>query len=685
MGKTEVQKAYKYKSRDVDWINFNGRVLQEAMDQTNPLYERIKFLAIFSSNLDEFFKVRVSKLRQIRKVKKSIRKPLALKPNKTLKAVLEEVQLQQEKFGAIFKEHILPELSEKGIHLLEHDAYNEEQLQMLDVFFKKNIASELQPIHDTEISPETLEDSALYLVVTFKNTEKLVFIPIPSTSFDRFIALPSVEEGHYSYAYLEDVLKVNSQSLFPEDEIEAQYNIKISRDAELYLEDDYEGEWIQQIYQSLEKRDTGQSTRLLFEPEMPKAVQKKIRHLLDLGKIDMVLGGIHHNFSDFFGFPRLLENPELFYEPLPQLKQQVFEQANSIFDLIAVKDRILHFPYQHFSYLEQWVMQAAHDTEVLSIHISLYRVAKDSLLTTALLNALDNGKEVIIFVEAKARFDEENNLAWGQVFKERGGKVFYSFPNIKVHSKIMLIQRKSPGGTQGFAYIGTGNFNAKTAKLYCDHGLFTAHPQITTDLEQVFKVLRREIIVPKLKVLLVSPYNTRLQFEHCIQEEIDNANSGLHAEINIKMNSLEDKGMINWLYKASNAGVKIKLLVRGFCCLIPGIPGMSENIEVRSIVDRFLEHDRVFLFHHNGKEKMFMGSADWMTRNLDRRIEVLTPILDPDVFGELKDILQLQFSDNQKARRITKEGQNPYVEMNEGENPIRSQYAIYHYLKPFSE
>lgn len=675
-----VPQKFLYKNRDVDWVSFNGRVLQEALDENNPLFERIKFLAIFSSNLDEFFKVRVSKLRQIRKVKKAIRKPLALKPNKVLKLILEKVFIQQEQFGQIFRDHIKPELLRNGIHLLERFEFNAAQQSVLKNFFDKEIRPTLQIIESTAISLETFEDGALYIAVVFEGLDDLVFLSVGSGNLDRFIEVPS-PAGTFSYVFLEDIIKTNAASLFPKTKISSQFNIKISRDAELYLEDDYEGEWIQQIYDALGKRQDGQPTRLLYEGNMPKPIQKRLRTLLDIGKVDMVQGGDHHNFSDFFSFPCPLERPDLFYKPLPQLPKPEFQASPNYFELIREKDRILHFPYQTFEYLEQWLLQASQDDSVTSVQISLYRVAKNSMLTTALLKALENGKEVVIFVEAKARFDEENNLSWGKVFEEKGAKVFYSFPNVKVHSKILLIERKELNSSKFYAYIGTGNFNAKTSKIYCDHGLFTSNTKIVTDLRQVFKVLKREALVPKIKSLLVSPYNSRTQFEQLIQNEINNAQKGIAAKITLKMNSLEDTKMINWLYKASMAGVEIKLMIRGFCTLLPGVKGLSENISVFSVVDRFLEHARIFLFQNAGAEKMYMGSADWMTRNLDKRLEVITPILDKTAFEELKHILGLQFSDNRKARVVDKEGTNRYVTNHGNEEAVRSQYAIYDYLK----
>lgn len=674
------EKEFTFKDRELDWLRFNDRVLQEAGDPKNPIYERLKFLAIFSSNLDEFFKVRISKLRQLKKVNKKVRKPLGLYPSRTLKILFREIDRQQQIFGHIYNHEILPELANNNIHMLEISDYTEEQKTELKNYFEEHISNDLTTFNGNDITADSFEEGQLYLVGYDQKLGILEFVKVPTDRLGRFRILETGEAGH-NYTFLEDVLKLNVEGIFPNLNISTLWNIKISKDAELYLEDDYQGEWVQQIYDSLAKRQTGQPTRLLYERGMPKEVYNEIKSALDLGKIDMMEGGKRHNFRDFFSFPDPTDNPLLKFKPMPPLSHKAFEQCESIFDLVKEKDQLLHFPYQDFKYLEDWITEAAKDPQLISIHISLYRIAKESRLTSALMEALDNGKEVTIFVEAKARFDEENNIIWGRKFEEKGAKVLYSFPNIKVHSKILYMERQEEDGIKAYAYIGTGNFNATTAQIYCDHALFTANPKITKDLDQVFRILKREILLPKLKTLLISPFNLRDRFEQLIQREIEHAQNDRPAFIMAKMNSLEDKQMIDMLYRASNAGVKIKLLVRGFCCLVPQVKGQSQNIEVISIVDRFLEHARLFLFHNNGKEELYMGSADWMTRNLDKRIEVVTPILDEDIFRELMDIVEIQFLDNTKARIIDRESNNEYVEVEANADKVRSQYDIYNYLE----
>ena len=586
------------------------------------------------------------------------------------------VDAQQERLGVLFNQSILPELLANNIAIVSTEQLDGPQTNYLEKFFSAQLSASLHVMDHHHFSPADFRDGQLYLVVDTE--ESVFFIPVPVKEVGRFIKVPN-SNGIHTFLFLEDILIHYIDLLFPQQKVRGAYSIKVSRDAELYLQDEYYGNWVEKMMGYLERRQQGQPTRLLYQGDMPSEMVNRLQQLMDIGSADMVRGGRHHNFSDFFSFPFPQNEKELSYDPMPPLAHREFDAADDYFELIAQKDRIVHFPYQKFDYLERWLLQAAVDVNVVRIQISLYRIAKDSVLTRALLSALENGKEVHIFVEAKARFDEENNLVWGKLFEEHGAKVQYSFPNVKVHSKILLIERTERGSPSLYAYIGTGNFNAKTAKIYCDHGLFTADKQITQDLWQVFQVLQRKVILPLHKELIVSPYSSRLAFEHLIQQEIENAQNGLPTGITIKMNSLEDGKMIQWLYKAGRAGVPIRLLVRGVCCLVPDLPGKSESISVTSIVDRFLEHGRLFLFHNNGKEKMFMGSADWMGRNLDRRIEVLVPIKDKDVFAELKSILDLQLSDNVKARIRHPKMDNEIVK-NDGER-IRSQYAIYDYLK----
>ncbi|MDT0677375.1 polyphosphate kinase 1 [Autumnicola musiva] len=672
----------RFRHRDLNWLSFNERVLQEAEDKMNPLYERIKFLAIYSSNLDEYFRVRVSQLRQMKRVKKSIRKKLALRPSKITKKIIEEVKFQQEKFGEIYKKQIIPELAAHKIHLIDSEEFDDSQRHFVAAYFQKKVLNHLQPkLLDLEKENELfLENAVLYFFVTFQNDNKLGVVNIPVNDCGRFVTLKNQGQQHF-ITFLDEIVRYKLQDLFPEEKITGIFEIKLSRDAELYIHDIYEGELAEKIYDSLQQRTKGQPTRLLYDADMPEKAKKKIRDLLQLGKIDMMPGGKYHNFKDFFAFPDPTENKELHFQKFPPIPHKNLEYSKDYFKTISEKDRALHFPYMSFDYVENFLEQAVNDENVTDIKISLYRVADKSRLTSSLLKALENKKNVTVFVEAKARFDEENNIIWGRKFEEKGANVIYSYPKVKVHSKIMLIKRIENGNSINYSYIGTGNFNSETSEIYCDHAIFTANQKIAKELLRLFKVLEGELIIPREKNLLISPFSTRQEFSKLIYNEIENARAGKTAGITAKMNSLEDLEIIELLYKASEAGVKIRLLVRGFTCLIPGIKGMSENIYITSVVDSFLEHGRIYIFENDGDEKIFYGSADWMSRNLDRRIEVISPVLDKDIAQEFKELLNIQLQDNVKARIQDASEDNKYVQRENGEKAIRSQYEIYKYLK----
>ena len=669
------------KHRDLDWLSFNHRVLQEAQDKKNPLYERLKFLAIFSSNLDEYFEVRVSQLRQIKKLDKSVRKKLALKPNKTLKEILNIVEKQQDAFGQIFFNELIPELKSNGIELLTADEINNVNPQKLKTYFENHIASKLttKVLKSDDKETAFLKNEALYILVDFGKEDDFGLVKIPS-ELPRFDVIDKNQDNH-QIIFIDYIIKHFVQDLFKHEKCINTYEIKLSRDAELYIEDEFEGVLKEKILKSLSRRDTGQVTRLLYDQNLPKAQLRFLKHYFNLSKVDLMPGGIYHNFKDFFDFPDPTSNKSLHYEDLDPIPHKILAYCDDVFSAIRAQDHLVHYPFMSFDAVENFVKQATEDDKVTEIKISLYRVAKTSILTSSLLKALSKGKKLTVFIEAKARFDEQNNLEWGKRFEEHGAKVIYSYPKIKIHSKILLVSRQELDKIKNYAYIGTGNFNAKTSKIYCDHGLFTADKKITKELYRVFQVIEGHLIIPKVKNLMVSPFNTRKDFDKLIQKEIDQAKLGNPAKIIAKMNSLEDKEIIKMLYKASQNGVDVRLIVRGFCCLVAGLENFSDNIKVTSILDRFLEHGRIYYFHHEGDENIFIGSADWMTRNLDRRIEVLTPINDKNLQKELKEILDIQCQDNVKARIIDKDAKNEYVKKSDSKPDIRSQISIYEYLK----
>ncbi len=683
---------YDYIKRDESWLAFNHRVLQEAKDASVPLYERIKFLAIYSSNLDEFYRVRVASLRSFKDLKKKTRKELNIKPKKELKVIRKIVQSQQKEFGKIFRKEILPSLKKHGIHLINEQQFSEDQRHFARKFFFEKLYPNLQAItieaNDTQLP--FLKNKGLYFVVQFDTSqqdvqendvwsEDLGIVEIPTETSPRFVVLPGNGNKHY-VAFIDDIIRMNLNEIFDRP-VTAAYAIKMSRDAELYIDDEYSGDLMEKIKESLQQRNIGLPTRFLYDSNMSKELLKRLRDLFELSKNDIIPGARYHNFNDFFGFPDPTEDSNLHDQPMPPLPHPRLENARSIREVIAEKDLVLHFPYQKYDYVPQMILEAADDNMVQDIKITLYRVADKSAVVEALLYALQKRKKVVAFIEAKARFDEASNLYWGEQLKQSGANVYFSYPGIKVHTKLLLISRKEDDTFVKYAYLGTGNFNEKTARLYCDHALLTADPQLSNEVDQVFDLLERKIMIPNCQKLLVAPYTLRQQFEVMIDREIELAKAGQDAYMILKMNSLEDRGMIEKLYEASQAGVRIQMIVRGICCLVPGVAGQSEHIEIRSIIDRFLEHARVYIFGNNGNEKMYVASADWMSRNLYRRVEVAFPITDKEVYQQIRTIINLQLSDNVKARLINKNQENQYVETTADAPPIRAQYDTYAYLK----
>ncbi len=673
--------VYDYFSRDVSWLAFNQRVLQEAQDKSVPLYERIKFLAIYSSNLDEFYRVRVASLRSFKDLKKKTRRALDIKPKKELKLIRKIVQQQQQMFGTVFRQEIIPELEAKGVFIINDSSFTPTQQQFAKKYFFEKIYPHVRPVFiDEESTTPFLENASLYFIVAFEKEEKhLAIVNIPSHTLPRFIELPASDSNHY-ITFLDDILRFNLEEIFKRPVANA-YAIKLSRDAEMYIEDEFSGDLLDKIKQGLEERNIGLPTRFLYDSTMPAALLVQLKHLFALSKNDLIPGARYHNFNDFFKFPNPVEDPLWYDEPLPPLPHPALEKANSILPLLREKDFLLHFPYQKFDYIPRLIREAADDPMVQSIKITLYRVGSKSAVVEALQYACEQNKTVVIFVEAKARFDEEINLKWGAELEKSGAKVFYSYPGIKVHSKLLLITRKEADEWRHYAYIGTGNFNEKTALLYADHALLTSDKRLTNEAAQIFDLLERRIIVPHLKHLLASPFNLRTSFAELIEREIANAQAGKPAYILLKMNSLEDPEMINRLYDASRAGVPVQIIVRGICCLIPGVEGMSENIEVISILDRFLEHARVYIFANGGDEVMYIASADWMTRNLDRRVEVAAPIYDRHLHAELRQIIDFQWRDNTKARQIDATLSNAYRSSLPLAPRIQAQTDIYRFVK----
>ncbi len=680
--------AYSFENRELSWLSFNHRVLQEAKDPSVSLYERIKFLAIYSSNLDEFFKVRVAGVRKFTQLdkaaKKETKEAIAANPNKLLRKIYQIVNKQQSELGRIFRKEILPELADNNIFLTDSQQLNKGQAAYVRNYFKEKVQSLLQ-IYPLKADGKTpfLEDNCLYLALSMRKEGKTHYaiLQIPSKPIKRFVLLPE-EDGQHFILFIDDVIRFNLKELFPDYTHIKAFSIKVSRDADLNIEDEFEGNLVEKIKESLANRKTNEESRFLYDEKMPQTFLQQITNILELTKFDLIPGGKYHNFSDFFDFPDPTKNPTLHNEVLPPLPHPELEGCDNLLKAIAEKDYMLHFPYQSYKYVSQFIAEASDDELVNTIKITLYRVADDSDIGHALLNALEKGKKVVAFIEVKARFDEASNIYWGERLEAAGAKVIYSYPAIKVHTKLCLVRRIEDGQKRYYTYLGTGNFNEKTARIYADHALLTAHKKIGKEASQVFDILERKIIIPKTKRLMISPFSTRTGFSDLVDQEIANAKAGKDAYMILKMNSLQDQSMIEKIYEANNAGVKIKIICRGICCLVPDIEGQSEHIEVISIVDRFLEHARVYIFGNDDKEKMYLASADWMTRNLDHRIEVAFPIYDADIYAELRHIIDLQLKDNVKARIINEEQNNPYkASHNLGAPTIRAQIATYRFLE----
>jgi polyphosphate kinase len=660
--------------------------LQEAKDPAVPLLERLKFLAIYSSNLDEFFRIRVASIRNLKRVGKKTKAELDFDPRELLRDIYHIVNLQQEEFSDIFLNQIVPELKVHQIFILRRMDMNAEQRQFVENYFHNNLLPFVMPVLlvKRRIRP-FLANAHLYLAVHLRPRKKpdseseYALVKIPSDQLPRFVELPSTG-ARKDLMLLDDIVRHSAPWLFPGYEIQDSYSIKLTRDAELYIDDEFSGDLVQKIKGSLQKRQVGPASRFVYDREMPGHLLEYLKDTFDLGKYDMLPEGRYHNNFDFFKFPDFgfqhLKNKPL--EPLPH---PVLHKSEQVFESIREKDRMLHVPYQSYQSVLHFFEQAAKDPNVTHIKVIQYRVAKNSRIMQTLMHAVQNGKQVSVFVEIKARFDEAANLDWGEKLEKAGVRVYYSFPGVKVHSKLALVRRAEGKTTRLYAYLSTGNFHEDTAKIYGDFGLFTADPRMTAEVSMVFAYLEN-VKPPKeaFQHLLVGKFNLRSGLDALIDREIAAAQAGQPASMILKMNSLEDRDMIARLYKASRAGVKIQLIIRGICCLAPGVPGISDHIEVISIVDRFLEHARVFVFHNGGEETILLSSADWMTRNLSYRIECAFPVYDPDLREEILDILQLQLSDNVKARVIDRADRNEYRRV-ESDIPVRSQLETYFYYK----
>lgn len=673
-------------NRELSWLSFNQRVLQESLDVSNPLIERIRFLGIYSNNLDEFFKVRVATIRRLvaigtKKVEGYNGTP------KELLAEIKKIVIEQQQLFQLSYEKLLKQLGEKHILQTDESHLREEETEIISDFFESTVRSQIVPIMlSSNRKFPTLQDKGIYLAIKMtdfkKSKVKYALIQIPS-SVSRFFILPAVSKNALQKVILlDDIIRhhlTDIFSIFSFDKIEA-YTFKITRDAELDLDDDISKSFLEKMKDSVEMRKEGKTVRFVYDSSMPLDILNYLMEAQNLEAGENIIpGGRYHNFKDFMSFPDF-GNSTFVYNELPPLNHPAFNEKNkSLIKTILNKDVLLTYPYQTFQHVINVLREAAIDPKVVSIKINLYRVASNSQVINALISAAKNGKKVTVVIELLARFDEKNNIEWSNVLEDNGVTVQFGVQNLKVHSKLFLIRRKTGDKVQTIAHIGTGNFHEKTAKIYTDVSLLTANPEITKEVEKVFKIFKNNFDRSVFRELIVSPFNTRRKIASLIDQEIKNAKNGDDAYITLKMNNLVDTNLIKKLYEASNAGVQVNAIIRGICSLVPGVKGMSENIQVRSVVGRFLEHSRIIIFANGGDEKYFITSGDWMGRNIDRRIEVAAPIYDKDIQKDLKFLIEACLNDNAKSRIIDKGQKNHRYDGGEIV-PYNAQTETYNYF-----
>lgn len=669
-------------NREISWLYFNDRVLQEAADPSVPLIDRIKFLAIFSSNLDEFYRVRVATMSRLANLNEKAKELLGYNPKKILNQIKNIVVRQERKFNNLYENIIVKQLAEEKIFILNDKQLNVSRGEFVKRYFRETLLATLVPIMIDESLPlPELRDRAIYFFVKLTKNKKsrLALIEFPD-SLSRFVVLPETNNLKF-IILLDDIIRYSLEDIFfifEHDSVEA-YSIQLTRDAELDLDKELSEKFIDSLSKSLQKRKKGKPMRLLYDSEMPLDMLKYLVNKMGLHGESLIPGARYHNFKNFIAFPNV-GRPELEYERTVPLPVDGLSFGKSLMGMIAKKDYLISTPYQSYDYVIHFLREAAIDPKVKEINIAVYRLAENSRIMHALMSAAKNGKKVTCLVELRARFDEQNNISWSRRLEEEGVNVLFGIDGYKVHSKICLVMRMEKEKPAYYACLSTGNFNEKTARLYADHTLLTANKKITGDLVIIFRALAKNILPKGLKNLIVSPIDARPAIYKLIDNEIKNAKAGKQAYMILKMNSLADEQLINKLYQASNAGVQIKLIIRGMCCLIAGVKGYSENIEVLSIVDKYLEHARVHVYCNGGNELIYLTSADFMTRNIDTRVEVGFPIYDEDLKKEIREIINLQLEDNTKSREINSSNTNKYHKTR-SELRHRAQIDIYDFLK----
>ena len=678
-----IKAKNQYVNREISWLWFNERVLQESTDTNVPLIERLRFLGIYSNNLDEFFKVRYATVKRIVEAGKKGKSVLGGETAKDLLEEITKIVIEQQARSVNILKEIQAELEGQNIFIIKETQLKEKQRDFVKEYFVQNVSPQLMTIILNDLTEfPTLKDTAAYLAVKMiiigeEKEKRYALIEIPK-GIDRFVVLPKDGDKNY-IIILDDLIRYCLRSIFTMFEYESitAHMVKITRDAELDMDNDLSKSFIEKISSSVEHRKVGDPVRFVYDKSIGKDTLNFLKEKMNIEDTDSVIpGGRYHNRRDYMGFPSL-GRQDLMYDKITPLPVKGFSMEGSLFEQIAQKDYLQYAPYHTFSYIIKFLREAALDPKVKAIKITVYRLASNSQVAASLINAVKNGKQVTVQIELQARFDEQANIQYAEQLQAEGVKLIFGVPGLKVHSKVCVIEREEEEGMKRYGFISTGNFSEATARIYTDYTLFTAHEAILKELNKVFDFFETTYKINKYKHLIVSPHYTKSTFLKLIDKEIESAIEGKEAYIKIKMNSFTSYKMIDKLYEASRAGVKIRLIIRGVCCLVPGVKGMSENIEAISIVDKFLEHPRIFIFGNSGKPKIYISSADWMTRNLDNRVEVGCPIYDEDIRQELLDTFEISWNDNVKARVFSESQDNAYRK--NGNAKIRSQFAMYDY------
>ena len=673
-----------YFDRELSWLSFNQRVLQEAQDKQVPLLERLRFLGIYSSNIDEFYRVRVASVRRVAFLSQLKQKD---KAKQLFIDIQDKVQQLQNEFDTTYQA-LLIELSNNNIHLINEKQLNDFHQQWLTQYFQTHLSSHIFPliITDKRNLTEQIKNDCTYLMVEMRKADQeshFALVEVPS-EVPRFIELPAPKSLLQKNIILIDNIIRHCLpqifSVFYDFESIRAYSIKLTRDAEFEVHGEVNQSLLENMSSGLKERLSAEPVRLVYDRKMPDSMLDVLKKGLKIKSNKRLNeGGRYLSFKDFLQFPSI-GTDNLEYEKKPALDHAAFSLHNNLCSAMKAQDILLYYPYHKFSYFTEWLRQSAFDPEVVSIEICLYRVAKRSAVVEALIEAVKNGKKVHVNIELQARFDEQANISWAEQLSEAGVDVTYGVSNLKVHAKLCVVTREEEGKRIRYAHIGSGNFNESNATIYTDFSLFTCTPEITQEAAQVFEFIKSPYLQFEYKHLIVSPCNSRDKLVELIDNEINFAKQGIASEITLKLNNLVDDTFIKKLYQASNAGVKVTLIIRGICALVTGVVGQSENISAISIVDRYLEHARVSIFSNNGEQRVYISSADWMTRNIERRIEVGCPIYCPKVQRTIIDIINIQLADNCKARILDTDQANGYLK-DKNDKPFRSQMVIYDYLQ----